>query len=37
LAPVNDKSDDRLGWLDIALLLALIGGGIAMMRYLLAH
>jgi len=37
LAPVNDKSDDRLGALDVALLLALVGGGIAVMRYLLAH
>ncbi len=37
LAPVNDKSDDRLGFLDVAMLLALVGGGIAIMRYLLAH
>jgi hypothetical protein len=37
LAPVNDKNDDRLGFLDVTLLIALIGGGIAVMRYLLAH
>src|SRR5258706_11275485 len=37
LAPVNDKSDDRLWFFDVAMLLALVGGGIAIMRYLLAH
>ena len=37
LAPVSDKNDDRLGVLDVVLLISLIGGGIALMRYLLAH
>jgi len=37
LATVSDKHDDRLGVLDVVMLIALIGGGIALMRYLLAH
>jgi hypothetical protein len=37
LAPISDRNDDRLGVLDVVLLIALVGGGIALMRFLLAH
>ena len=37
LAPVNDRSENRLSWSDILTLVALVIGGLALARVLLAH
>jgi hypothetical protein len=37
LAPVNDDHETRFGLVDVLLIVALIGGTVAMARWLLAH
>ena len=37
LAPVKDKHEARFGLVDLVLFLGLVIGGIAMMRYFIAH
>jgi hypothetical protein len=37
LTPVNDKNPTKFGWWDMITLAALIAGGLALARVLMAH